>query len=69
MVICYNLFQDPKESIMLRDVTSFFLLAYFFPGSDKEDSQPSEVSMLFFTKAMIYCFVDIRAIFTLQAVG
>lgn len=27
----------------LRDATSYFLLAYFFPGCDKEDAEPQEV--------------------------
>ncbi len=32
-----------NEGVMLRDVTSYFLLAYFFPGCDREDAEPAEV--------------------------
>ncbi len=33
-----------NEGVMLRDVTSYFLLAYFFPGCDREDAEPAEVN-------------------------
>jgi hypothetical protein len=32
-----------KDGFLLRDVTSYFLLAFFFPGCDKEGALPQEV--------------------------
>ena len=36
-----------KDGMKLREVSSYFLLAYFFPGCGNEDSEPSDVRRVF----------------------